>query len=257
MKQEEVPRWSIAELAKLSRVSSRTLRHYHQLGLLAPAYTGHNGYRYYTRTELLRLQRILLLRELGLGLETIGEVLDGQTNQLDALGVHRKWLLAERDRLDRMARTVEATISALQQGDAMSGEDIFKDFDSNPYEDEARQRWGDKAVEDSQARHAAMSDAEKRDFLAEAEAINQELAHCLDAGLPADDARVQAAVERHYRWICVSWTPDAQSYVGLGRMYVEDPRFTAFYDKSRAGLAPYLLEGIKVYAASRLSPAAG
>ena len=257
MKQEEVPSWSIAELAKLSRVSSRTLRHYHRLELLVPAYTGHNGYRYYTRTELLRLQRILLLRELGLGLETIGEVLDGQTNQLDALGVHRKWLLAERDRLDRMARTVEATISALQQGDAMSGEDIFKDFDSNPYEDEARQRWGGKAVEDSKARHAAMGDAEKRDFLAEAEAINQELAHCLDAGLPADDARVQAAVERHYRWICVSWTPDADSYVGLGRMYVEDPRFTAFYDKSRSGLAPYLLEVIKVYAASRLSPAAG
>ena len=75
MKQEEVPSWSIAELAKLSRVSSRTLRHYHQLGLLAPAYTGHNGCRYYTRTELLRLQRILLLRELGLGLESIGEVL--------------------------------------------------------------------------------------------------------------------------------------------------------------------------------------
>lgn len=257
MKQEEVPSWSIAELAKLSRVSSRTLRHYHRLGLLAPAYTGHNGYRYYTQPELLRLQRILLLRELGLGLDTIGQVLDGQADQVDALGVHQKWLLAERDRLDRMARTVAATISALQQGDAMSGEAIFKDFDTNPYEEEARQRWGDKAVEDSKARHAALSAADKQAFLAEAGAINEELARCLDAGLPADDARVQDAVGRHYRWVCVSWTPDADSYVGLGRMYVEDPRFTAFYDKSRAGLATYLLEGIKAYAASQLNSAGG
>jgi DNA-binding transcriptional MerR regulator len=257
MKQEELRSWSTAELAKLSRVSSRTLRHYDQVGLLPPAYTGHNGYRYYTQPELLRLQRILLLRELGLGLETIGQVLDGQADQLDALSVHRKWLLAERDRLDRMARTVAATISALQQGDAMSGEEIFKDFDTNPYEEEARQRWGDQAVADSKARHAALSAADKQAFMAEAGAINEELARCLDAGLPADDARVQAAVERHYRWICVSWTPDADSYLGLGRMYVEDSRFTAFYDKSRAGLASYLLEGITVYAASRLSAAGG
>lgn len=257
MKQEDAGSWSIAELAKLSRVSSRTLRHYHQVGLLRPAYTGHNGYRYYTQPELLRLQRILLLRELGLGLETIGQVLDGQSDQVDALSVHRKWLLAERDRLDLMARTVGATITALQRGDAMSGEQIFKDFDTNPYEEEARQRWGDRAVEDSKARHAALSADDKRAFMAESAAINEELARCLDAGLPASDAQVQAAVERHYRWVCLSWTPDADSYVGLGRMYIEDPRFTAFYDNSRAGLASYLLEGITVYAAARLSSANG
>jgi hypothetical protein len=50
-----------------------------------------------------------------------------------------------------------------------------------------------------------------------------------------------------------SWTPDAASYVGQGRMYVDDPRFTSNYDKSRAGLAPRLLEGIKAYAAARLT----
>lgn len=56
----------------------------------------------------------------------------------------------------------------------------------------------------------------------------------------------------HYKWVCASWTPDAQGYVGLGRMYVDDPRFTASYDKNRAGLAPYLFEGIKACAAARL-----
>jgi len=253
MKQEQPRSWSIAEVSRESNVSSRTLRHYHQLGLLVPAYTGHNGYRYYGHTELLRLQRILLLRELGLGLEAIAEVLAGQTSQLEALGVHRRWLLAERDRLDRMAATVDATMTALRQGDTMSAEDIFKDFDNNPYEQEARQRWGDRAIEDSKARHAAMTDAEKKAFLQEARDINEELARCFDAGLKADAPDVQAAVDRHYKWVCASWTPDAESYVGLGRMYVEDPRFTAFYDKSRAGLAPYLFEGIKAYAASRLT----
>lgn len=253
MKQKELRSWSIAEVARLSKVSSRTLRHYHQLGLLAPAYTGHNGYRYYGQPELLRLQRILLLRDLGLGLEAIAEVLAGQTDQMEALAVHRKWLLAERDRLDRMASTVDATITALRQGETMPAEEIFKDFDNNPYEEEARQRWGDQAVDDSKARHAAMSDDAKQAFMQEAHDINAELARCFDAGLPADAPEVQTAVDRHYKWVRVSWTPDAESYVGLGRMYVEDPRFTAFYDKSRAGLAPYLFEGIKAYAAARLT----
>lgn len=253
MKQKEPRGWSIAEVARLSNVSSRTLRHYHQLGILDPAYTGQNGYRYYAQEQLLRLQRILLLRELGLGLEAIAEVLAGQTSQLDALAVHREWLLAERDRLSRMAATVDATMTALRQGDTMSAEEIFKDFDNNPYEEEARQRWGDQAVEDSKARHAAMSDAAKEAFMQEAQDINEQLAHCFDAGLKAAAPEVQAVVARHYKWVCASWTPDAEGYVGLGRMYVEDPRFTAFYDKRRAGLAPYLFEGIKTYAAARLS----
>lgn len=253
MKQDESAHWTIAEVARVSNVSSRTLRHYDQLGLLEPAWTGHNGYRYYGQPELLRLQRILLLRELGLGLETIGEVLDGQADTLEALAVHRKWLLAERDRLDRMSRTVEATISALRQGETMSAENIFKDFDNNPYEAEARELWGDTVVEESKNRHAAMTPAQKQAFMDEYAALNLELASCFDAALPAEHPAVQAAVERHYKWICVSWTPNAESYVGLGQMYVEDPRFTANYDKVRVGLAQYLLEGIKVYAAGKLA----
>ncbi|HKU31582.1 MAG TPA: MerR family transcriptional regulator, partial [Arthrobacter sp.] len=75
MKQDEAAGWTISEVAKASKVSSRTLRHYDHMGLLEPAHTGPNGYRFYGQRELLRLQRILLLRELGLGLETIGEVL--------------------------------------------------------------------------------------------------------------------------------------------------------------------------------------
>ncbi len=253
MQRDDNRTWTISELARASRITSRTLRHYDKLGLLEPASVGANGYRYYGAAELLRLQRILLLRELGLGLETIAEVLDGQTDPVQALAVHRDWLLAERDRMDRMSRTVDATINALRQGEPMTAENMFKDFDHNPYEAEARQRWGDKAVDDSKARYAGMSPGEKEQFIAESAALNEELARCFDAGLAPDDPAVQAAVDRHYKWVCVSWTPNAESYVGLGQMYVDDPRFTAFYDNYRAGLASFLLAGIKVYAERQLS----
>lgn len=76
----------------MSKVTSRTLRHYHDVGLLKPAFVGSNGYRYYEQEQLLRLQRLLLLRELGLGLAAIAEVLNGQRDQVAALRRHEQWL---------------------------------------------------------------------------------------------------------------------------------------------------------------------
>ena len=63
--------WSIQQIAKLAGTTSRTLRHYDDIGLLSPSSVGRNGYRYYDQAALVRLQRILLLRELGLGLPQI------------------------------------------------------------------------------------------------------------------------------------------------------------------------------------------
>ncbi|NYE94987.1 DNA-binding transcriptional MerR regulator [Psychromicrobium silvestre] len=249
--------WSISEVAKMTGVSSRTLRHYDQIDLLKPAWAAHNGYRYYQQPELLRLQRILLLRELGLSLEIIAQVLLGQRDELQALEVHHRWLLAERDRMSRLANTVEATMASLVEGQdygkgkIMNAEAMFSGFEKNPYEKEAVQRWGKEAVARANASWSSTSPEERQAALAESTAINIELAACQQAGLPADDERVQAAVARHYRWITLSWTPNAESYLGLGQLYVDDDRFRANYEK--AGASPeYLLEAIKVYAAKNL-----
>ena len=68
--------WSIQQIAKLAGTTSRTLRHYGDIGLLSPSSIGRNGYRYYDQAALVRLQRILLLRDLGLGLPQIADVLE-------------------------------------------------------------------------------------------------------------------------------------------------------------------------------------
>ncbi|MFL3870168.1 MerR family transcriptional regulator [Streptomyces griseobrunneus] len=60
--------WPIAAVARMSGVTARTLRHYDGIGLLPPARIGSNGHRPYEERQLLRLQQILVLRELGVGL---------------------------------------------------------------------------------------------------------------------------------------------------------------------------------------------
>src|SRR5690625_4429472 len=87
--------WSMHEITRHTGTTSRTLRHYDQVGLLPPSRIGANGYRYYDTDALLRLQRILLLRRLGLGLTQIGEVLDARVGEREALLTHLDLLRLE------------------------------------------------------------------------------------------------------------------------------------------------------------------
>lgn len=68
--------WTVNEIAERAGISGRTIRHYHQIGLLLPDRVGSNGYRYYGPNAVARLQRILLLRDTGMPLTEIAAALE-------------------------------------------------------------------------------------------------------------------------------------------------------------------------------------
>jgi DNA-binding transcriptional MerR regulator len=245
--------WSIAQVARMSNVTSRTLRHYDDIGLLRPAHVAASGYRYYEREQLLRLQEILLLRELGLGLEAIGRTLDGAQDALDALRQHHRSLLAERDRYEQLAATVAKTITELEGGDNMPAEQLFAGFDHSQYEEEVAERWGHtEAYAESKRNVAAMTPADAERIQAEQAEVESALVELLDAGVPAGDERTLDVVDRHYRWFCNFWTPDRTAFTCVGKMYVDDERFKVNYDSRRPGLAEYLRDAMAAYAQARL-----
>lgn len=246
-------RWSTADVVRMSRVSSRTLRHYDHVGLLPPAGTGHGGIRYYERAQLLRLQHVLVLRELGLGLDDIAAVLDGQTDEVAALRRHHARLLAESARLRRLADTVAGTIEErVEGGPQMAAEELFAGFRQDPHAAEARERYGEEAVE-AQRRAAGWSDERARGVAGEFDAIHRELAAAMTAGRPVDDPAVQELVARHHGFVSNFWTPGRDAYIGLGQLYLDDARFTATIDRAGAGLSAYLRDAMRVYAEARLS----
>lgn len=120
--------WSIQQVARMSGVTARTLRYYDEIGLLNPARIGANGYRYYEREQLLRLQQILLLRALGLDLSTIGQVIATERDPAETLQRHHRELLSEREDLDGLAATVAATIHHLEGGTDMPAENLFENM---------------------------------------------------------------------------------------------------------------------------------
>jgi DNA-binding transcriptional MerR regulator len=228
--------WPINEVARLAGTTSRTLRHYGDVGLLAPSRTGDNGYRYYDQAALLRLQRILLLRELGLGLPAIGEVLAGQRDDEAALAGHLRWLRAEQDRLAEQISSVESTIRKLRGGEQLMAEEMMNGFDHTIYKDEVVDRWGADAYASGDTWWRSKTAEEKAAFQREQAALAADwadaAAHALDPAGP--DA--QALARRHYAWLSgIPGTPGypdgptKEYFVGLGEMYVADERFGAGY----------------------------
>lgn len=241
--------WSINEVAATSGVTSRTLRHYHAIGLLEPESTEWSGRRLYGRAELIRLQEILTLRDLGLPLKEIARVLDaeGGTGRVDALRSHLAGLRRERERLERVIGTVEQTI---EEGDRMSPEQIFDGFEENPYEAEARERWGDVAVERSKEKLANLTPEEKERLRGGFAGVHEKVAALHREGAPLDDPRLREALDEHHGIVSLAWEPSPRAYAGLGRMYVEDERFRTMIGRGDDAMVGYLRDAMAVYAAA-------
>ncbi|MFR9752742.1 MerR family transcriptional regulator [Nocardia sp. 004] len=247
--------WSIQELAKAAGTTSRTLRHYGQLGLLPPSRIGANGYRYYDQNSLVRLQRILLLRELGLGLPVIAEILAGAQEPAAALRTHLGLLQQEQDRIRRQIESVRTTLRKTERGERLVAAEVFDGFDHTKYKDEVIERWGKDAYEQSDRWWRSISEADKNAFQQTHLDITADYGRAHARGLTPDSEEVQAIVQRHYDWIGLGWRGRPvvrEAFIGLGEMYVADPRFTANYDKHGVGTAEFVCAAMKIYAERRL-----
>lgn len=250
MRTTNVARWSITDVVRLTGLTSRTLRHYDAIGLLPPAHVGDGGRRHYALDDLLRLQQIMLLRRLGVGLREIGRVVDagGGANALEALERHRAHLEQEDLRIHELLRTVDRTIDELRRGGEMTVETMFEGFEHNPYEDEARERWGDDVVDASKTRMAGWSANDAEKARTGYTRVHELLGPLHDQGVPVDDDRVQAAVQLHYDVTCLFWTPTAEAYRGLGQQYVADERYHQGAAGASAEVVAYLRDAMAVYA---------
>jgi hypothetical protein len=141
----------------------------------------------------------------------------------------------------------------MEGGEEMAAEEMFTGFDHNPYEQEARQRWGDQAVDESTRRIRSLSREEQQRVQRDGAEVHERLAALLRAGTPVDDPAAQEVIADHHAWVSHFWTPNREAYIGLGNLYVDDTRFTENIDKTQPGLAAYLRDAIAVYARARLN----
>ncbi|MGO4105295.1 MerR family transcriptional regulator [Leifsonia sp. YAF41] len=250
--------WSIQEIARLAGTTSRTLRHYGELGLLPPSRIGGNGYRYYDEKALVRLQRILLLRDLGLGLPAIGEVLARESAAVPALRGHLAWLQKEQERLNAQIRSVERTLTDLEGGRQLMAENMFNGFDHTQYKEEVEQRWGAEAYRSSNDWWSSMTDAEKSAWQQRQKQLARDWQAAAEGGIAADSDEAQALAQRQFDWLAgipgtprrAEGGPTKEYFVGLGEMYVADERFAANY--GGAAGAEFVRDALAIFAERNL-----
>ena len=241
--------YTVGQLAALAHVTVRALHHYDEIGLVRPSQRTSAGYRLYGDRDVMRLQQVLVFRELGVPLDEIATAIDEATDRAALLRKHRSALVDRRTRIDAMLAAVDAALGALEKGNAMQPSDVkkmFEGFNPEDHEEEARERWGNtEAYKESARRTKQYGKPEWEAIRREGEAIYARLAELMRQGAAAGDPAVQAAVEDHRLHIDRWFYPcSKQMHHGLGEMYVADARFTANLDKVAPGFAKFLRDAI-------------
>ena len=239
----------VKEVADLVGISVRTLHHYDDIGLLTPEKITTSGYRIYSDHDLETLQQILFFRELDFPLKKIKEIINNPSFDREyALKMHRKMLLKKREQIDQMIRTINKTMKHTKGELKMTDKEKFAgfNFSHNPYEQEARERWGDRAVDESHAELGSMSNDEKKASEAEFNGIYHDLAAIRHEAPDSDKA--QACIKVWYDFLNRTCNFSLEAFKGLGQMYVDDERFTKNIDQFGEGLALFMRDAMAVYA---------
>ncbi|MBT2738436.1 DNA-binding transcriptional MerR regulator [Neobacillus sp. B4I6] len=247
--------YTVQKLGGLAGVSTRTLRYYDEIGILKPARINSSGYRIYGQAEVDRLQQILFYRELGISLESIKEIVTAPNfDGAAALKEHREKLLEKKEQLELLIANVDKTIAVTEGRMKMSNKEKFEGFkkkmiDENEkkYGKEIREKYGDETVKKSNAKLQNMTQEQHDEVTALAEKLTQTLAEAFKTGDPAGE-KAQTAADLHKQWLCYYWNEySKEAHAGLAQMYVDDERFTAYYDKQQPGTAEFLRDAIHIY----------
>ncbi|MFG2918010.1 MerR family transcriptional regulator [Kitasatospora sp. NPDC048298] len=242
--------YSVGAVAKIAKVTVRTLHHYDEIGLLSPAGRTRSGYRWYGDADLDRLQQILFYRELGFPLDEIAAILDDDSvSPTEHLRRQHRLLTDRISHLQELASAVEHAMEARRMGIQLTPEEKFEIFGEGyqeEWEQEAEQRWGDtEAWAESQRRAGSYSKADWERIQAEMTGLNDRLAEAVTAGEPADGPVATDLAEEHRQHICRNFYDCTFTvHRGLAELYVSDSRWTDTYEKLAPGLAQWLHDAI-------------
>lgn len=238
--------WTTKEVATLTGLTPRTLRHYDAIGLVCPS-RAENDYRVYTQSNIERLQDVMFYKELGFSLHEIASILDDPNyNKLDALLKLRLALTERKQHINTILQTLNQTIQAHQQGVTMESKDMFNGFDASLHEEETQHAWGHTSAYKESSRRTQKYTPE------DWQKIQQEHATLYDAfntlkqnNTPPDDPRATRLALQHRELISnYFYTCTPEIHQGLALIYVQDERFQKNINTHGEELATYISQAI-------------
>ena len=249
--------YSVKQVADFSGITVRTLHHYDKIGLLKPARRSEKKYRYYDEASLLRLQQILFYRELDFSLEQTRAILDDpEFDFVQDLQTHRESLVQKHKQMYQLIQTVDRTLEKIE-GDrtmVLKDKDLYKGFDQEKidrWNKEVDEKYDPEKVAESRRNMGKMSKDQFNNIQQEGDLVTLAISKLMNKEASAPE--VQALIKDHHAWIENFYTCPAELYKGLGQLYVENPEFTAFYEKVNPGLAAFMCEAMGYFADTSLN----
>lgn len=243
---------TINEIAKLTGITVRTLHYYDEIGLFKPSDTSQSGYRLYSDIDIEMLQQILFLKEIGLGLKQIKEIINSTDfDKKTALKKHKEILMLKKKRIESLIRLVDSKLEGISN---LS----FSEFDESSiiakqkeYHAEVLKRWKDtlayKEFEEKQSkRNNEFPDIDKK-----AREIFGEIAECMES--PPSCKKVQHLISLWQNYITENYYNCTNEILKcLGLMYIEDERFKNYINSLHDDLAQYISEAINFYCQTKV-----
>jgi MerR family transcriptional regulator, thiopeptide resistance regulator len=250
-----IKEYSVGHLARLAGVSVRTLHHYDEIGLLHPSAVGSNGYRLYGFAEALRLQEILLYREVGLSLADIDRILRSPVDALDRLIAHRNRLQDQVHQTTDAISTLDATIAYLKGENDMAIENLYRSV--RPKKQAEYERW---LIDTYGVDMAAMIETSKAALesgnvdldvaMARLRQIETALVGLFESGLEPGAPDCHETLEAHRALMTQLWAKpcDPDGFAGLADIYMTHPDFVARYETLSPRFSSWLPAAMKEHA---------
>lgn len=241
--------WTVGRVADDVGVTVRTLHHWDAIGLARASLRSDAGYRVYSDEDRVRVRRVVLYRELGLGLDRIGALLDGDPSRAREVLTAERALLAERiERLRRLGDDLDRILDVEAGGSALSTVEQAEAFGEGwrpEWTGQAHRLYGGSTQWLQYAENASGRSAEQwRTVVAATAAVDRELAEAAARGVRPGSAEASAVVERHRAAFSAHFPLTRSMQVCLARRYEDDPAFTAHYEALGPGLASWLRRAV-------------
>ncbi len=240
---------TILDVAALTGLTTRTLRWYDNIGLVVPERKKQSDYRLYRQEDLKKLQQVLFFKALGYSLAQIKMILlHPGFNRKEALEKQMELLKEKRKNMDMMIKTIALALAEENGAYEMNDKERFKgfDFSKNPYEKEARETWGNDAVDSANVRLETLQKNEKANVASSMEHLFAELA--LIRNTDPTSSVAQAAIGKWFELVNTMGTYTPEMFANLGRMYIVDKRFAKNIDMYGTGLARFMCDAMQAYA---------
>ena len=237
---------TVNEVSRISGVSIRTLQYYDQIGLLKPASYTEAGYRLYGEDELIKLQQILLFRELEFPLKEIKEIVGrSDFDKKKALKQQIELLTLKKEHIEGL---IELAKSLQKKGERSMDFSAFDNSKIEEYSKKAKEQWGDTSeYKEYEKKSHKRSKSDESKIMNEFMEIFNKFGEIKDTDPSGDEAgalvkELQDYITKHF-YKCTD-----EILKGLGQMYASGNEFTENIDKAGGkGTAEFVNKAIKAY----------